>query len=163
MIPTPSSPVIASVDRNETIPRRTAISLKIRLTLIDGSQLYVAENYVRLTGWIDYAYQWQTATHQLIHRWDNAHPVDLPTSPYHRNAGPPACWFRRKPSALRANDVGENPYIYRQPYYFRLKYSASGPKASAGKNDSAVRITITAKSSARRSVCRRAAFPTIRV
>lgn len=59
----------------------------MRLVLIDGSQLYVAENYVRLTGWIDYVYQWQTATHKLIHRWNNAHPVDLPTSPHHQHVG----------------------------------------------------------------------------
>jgi hypothetical protein len=88
MTPTPSSPIIASVDRNETTPRRTAISLKIRLTLIDGSQLYVAENHVRLTGWIDYAYQWQTASHQLIIRWDNAHEVTgIATSPHHQHVG----------------------------------------------------------------------------
>ena len=59
----------------------------MRLTLVDGSQLYIAENHVRLTGWIDYAYQWQTADHKLIHRWDNAHPVDLPTSPHHQHVG----------------------------------------------------------------------------
>lgn len=59
----------------------------MRLTLIDGSQLYVAENYIRLTGWIDYAYQWQTADYQLIHRWDNAHPVPFETSPHHQHVG----------------------------------------------------------------------------
>jgi hypothetical protein len=88
MTPEPSSPIIVSVGRNETIPRRTAITLKMRLTFLDGSVLHVTENHVRLTGKIDYAYQWQTAGYQLIHRWDNAeHHNHISTFPHHQHAG----------------------------------------------------------------------------
>ncbi|MVM40652.1 hypothetical protein GO730_28190 [Spirosoma sp. HMF3257] len=45
--------------------------------------MHVRENYILSSGWIDYAYQWQTSNHQLRIRWDNAHEVDLPTSPHH--------------------------------------------------------------------------------
>lgn len=39
------------------------------------------------TNEINYAYQWQTAELQLIHRWDNAHPVKLFTTPHHQHIG----------------------------------------------------------------------------
>jgi len=80
-----TSPIIASVERNQVIERRSSTSLKIQLTLIDGSTFHVTENHIFLTGWIDYSYHWQTADHQIIHRWDNAHPVPLPTSPFHQH------------------------------------------------------------------------------
>ncbi|MEZ0541938.1 toxin-antitoxin system TumE family protein [Fibrella arboris] len=54
---------------------------------MDQSVLFVRENYVLNSGWIDYSYHWQTADNQIIHRWDNAHPVFLPTSPYHQHQG----------------------------------------------------------------------------
>ena len=58
------------------------------LTFSDQSVLHVRENYILASGWIDYAYQWQTADHQLIIRWDNAHPVPtFNTSPHHQHVG----------------------------------------------------------------------------
>lgn len=59
--------------------------VRSRITLIDQSVLHIRENYILSSGWIDYAYQWQTSNHQLIICWDNAHEVDLPTSPHHRH------------------------------------------------------------------------------
>lgn len=53
----------------------------------NGSVLHIRENYILASGWVDYAYQWQTPNHQLLIRWDNAHPVDLPTSPHHQHIG----------------------------------------------------------------------------
>ncbi|SOD92759.1 toxin-antitoxin system TumE family protein [Spirosoma fluviale] len=59
-----------------------------QLTFSDQSVLHVRENYILASGRIDYAYQWQNATHQLIHRWDNAHPVpQFDTSPHHQHIG----------------------------------------------------------------------------
>ena len=85
--PSLSSPVIVSIDKEEAVQRKTALTLRVHVTLSDGSKLYITENYVLANGWIDYSYHWQTATHQLIHRWDNAHPVNLPTSPFHQHIG----------------------------------------------------------------------------
>ena len=53
------------------------------ITFIDGSLLHVRENVVTATQWVDYAYHWQTSGYELIIRWDNAHAVNLPTSPHH--------------------------------------------------------------------------------
>ena len=58
-----------------------------RIIFSDQSVLHIRENHVVATGWIDYSYHWQTADNKLIHRWDNAHPVDLPTSPFHQHIG----------------------------------------------------------------------------
>ncbi len=58
-----------------------------QLTFSDQSVLHIRENYVIATGWVDYSYHWQTREHQLIHRWDNAHPVPVDTSPYHQHVG----------------------------------------------------------------------------
>ena len=66
-------------------PDLTQIRGHIRF--VDSSILHVRENYIKPINEIDYAYHWQTADHQLIRRWDNAHPVDLPTSPHHQHVG----------------------------------------------------------------------------
>lgn len=140
------SPVIASIDKEEIVQRKTAITLRVRVTLIDGSTLYANENHILSNGWIDYSYHWQTANNELIHRWDNAHAVDLPTSPHHRGAGPSTHRFRREYFPLGTDDAGESPPVHPSATgYFKLKYSASGPSARAGKNDSAVMMMITAK------------------
>ena len=65
----------------------TVDQVRGRLTFIDQSVLFIRENYVLDSGWIDYSYHWQTADDQIIHRWDNAHPVFMPTSPYHQHVG----------------------------------------------------------------------------
>lgn len=65
----------------------TVIQIRGRLTFVDQSVLFVRENYVINDDWIDYSYHWQTAENQIIHRWDNAHVVFLPTSPYHQHVG----------------------------------------------------------------------------
>jgi hypothetical protein len=83
----PFNAIIAASTALDPTSRPDLTQVRGRLTLTDGSVLHVRENYVVITGWIDYAYQWQTADHQLIIRWDNAHAVDLPTSPYHQHVG----------------------------------------------------------------------------
>ena len=80
--------LIHTVDENKSSQRLTTTSIRIKLTLADSTVLYARENYVTHSGWIDYAYQWQTASHQLIVRWDNAHDVpDISTSPHHQHIG----------------------------------------------------------------------------
>lgn len=71
----------------DLVSNPTVDQVRGRLTFADQSVLFIRENHVRASGWIDYSYHWQTATNQLIHRWDNAHDVDLPTSPYHQHQG----------------------------------------------------------------------------
>jgi len=65
----------------------TVVQVRGRLTFTDQSVLFVRENYVVNDNWIDYSYHWQTAENQIIHCWDNAHVVFLPTSPYHQHVG----------------------------------------------------------------------------
>ncbi len=67
--------------------RPNLAQIRGRIIFNDQSVLHIRENVVRDTLWIDYSYHWQTGDYQLIHRWDNAHPVDLPTSPHHQHIG----------------------------------------------------------------------------
>lgn len=83
----PFRDVIAYITRERVEQRKTALTFSVRITFTDGSILHVRENLVTATNEIDYAYQWQTAEHQLIHRWDNAHPVSFDTSPHHQHVG----------------------------------------------------------------------------
>lgn len=72
----------------EFVERPEVTQVRGQLTLIDQSVLYVRENYIIATNWIDYSYHWQTADHRFIHRWDNAHEViGLTTSPHHQHVG----------------------------------------------------------------------------
>lgn len=57
--------------------------LRLHLTLINGTTLHIRENRIISTGWVDYSYHWQTADHQLIHRWDNAHERQSLQIPLH--------------------------------------------------------------------------------
>lgn len=71
----------------EPVNRPEITQVRGQLTLSDQSVLHVRENHIIATGWIDYSYHWQSPTHQFIHRWDNAHPVPLDTSPHHQHIG----------------------------------------------------------------------------
>lgn len=84
---TPFTAIITTSSDEIVQQRKTAISLRMDITFINGSILHVRENVVRETQWVDYAYQWQTANHQLIIRWDNAHEVNVPSSPHHQHTG----------------------------------------------------------------------------
>lgn len=55
--------------------------------LTDGSRLIAHESLFYDTGRTKYSYHWLSTTNDFIHRWDNAHPVDLPTSPHHQHVG----------------------------------------------------------------------------
>lgn len=93
--------VVASTSL-EPVERPDLTQVRGRLTLADQSVLHIRENYVSATGWIDYSYHWQTAKHQLIHRWDNAHLVALPTSPYHQHVGTEENILPSEPMTLEA-------------------------------------------------------------
>lgn len=80
--------IIASVAEQTEEQREATVRLRLRLIFVDGSVLHVRENRVRKTSWLDYAYQWQTANHRLLVRWDNAHEYPgIPTSPFHQHVG----------------------------------------------------------------------------
>ncbi len=61
--------------------------LRLELLFIDLSRLIVHEIFFYDTGREKYSYQWMTATNDFIHRWDNAHPVPVETSPHHQHIG----------------------------------------------------------------------------
>ncbi|TAE33581.1 MAG: hypothetical protein EAZ91_02930 [Cytophagales bacterium] len=65
----------------------TAIQYSGRITFPDQSVLFIRENYILGSELINYSYHWQTVDHQIIHRWDNAHPVPFETSPHHQHIG----------------------------------------------------------------------------
>lgn len=93
--------IIASASDEVVQQRKTAVTIRMNLILIDGSVLHVRENIVRNTQWVDYAYQWQTANNQLIHRWDNAHEVpNIATSPHHQHIGSERNIFSSEPMTL---------------------------------------------------------------
>jgi len=68
------------------IPERQQV-LKIDILFIDNSRLIAFDYLFYDTGRTKYSYQWVSAANQLIHRWDNAHAVNLPTSPHHQHVG----------------------------------------------------------------------------
>ncbi|QKZ13428.1 DUF6516 family protein [Spirosoma sp. KUDC1026] len=71
----------------DPIERPELTQVRGSITFTDSSVLHVRENYITVSGWIDYSYHWQTADHQLIHRWDNAHEVPFSSSPHHQHIG----------------------------------------------------------------------------
>lgn len=81
----PFSHLIIAATPLDPDERPDVTQVRGRLTFTDQSVLYIRENYVLLTREIDYAYHWQTADNQLIHRWDNAHDVPFETSPHHQH------------------------------------------------------------------------------
>lgn len=83
----PFEQLIATSTDQQIQQGRATRRLRMSITFTDSSVLHVRENYVTVSGWIDYSYHWQTADHQLIHRWDNAHEVAFPTSPHHQHVG----------------------------------------------------------------------------
>ncbi|GAB3318728.1 DUF6516 family protein [Larkinella ripae] len=76
-------PIIQHQEVIQLKTRPDLIHLKLKITLIDGSILHVRENHLPLSNWHEYSYQWQTANHQFIHRWDNAHERHLISIPSH--------------------------------------------------------------------------------
>ncbi|MGF7217414.1 hypothetical protein GGR92_003588 [Spirosoma lacussanchae] len=82
----PFARFITEASSLKPVYRPGIMQIRGRLTLIDQSVVHIRENHVLATGWIDYAYQWQTANHTLIVRWDNAHDMPgIDTSPYHQH------------------------------------------------------------------------------
>jgi hypothetical protein len=62
-------------------------TVRLELIFSDQSRLIVYESRFYDTGRFKYSYQWMTKTNELIHRWDNAHEVPLPTSSHHQHIG----------------------------------------------------------------------------
>ncbi|GAB3570287.1 hypothetical protein GCM10027578_26340 [Spirosoma luteolum] len=84
---TPFRLIIDHTSDQEIRPGKATRRLRMSITFADLSVLHVRENYVLQTGWVDYAYHWQAADGTFLHRWDNAHSVDVPTSPHHQHVG----------------------------------------------------------------------------
>lgn len=81
------SPVIRqSSEKLLVVPERQQV-LKIDILFIDDSRLIAFDYLFYDTGRTKYSYQWMSADNQLIHRWDNAHVVFLPTSTHHQHVG----------------------------------------------------------------------------
>lgn len=63
----------------------TSYRLKINITFIDNSRLYVKEYFFNNDD-RKYSYHWVTFSGELIYRWDNApHWRDIKTFPHHRH------------------------------------------------------------------------------
>ena len=73
-------------DKLFIIPDRQQV-IRIDVQFVNDSRLVAFEYIYFDTGRTKYRYQWMDATNDLIHRWDNAHPVNLPTSPHHQHIG----------------------------------------------------------------------------
>jgi len=69
------------------LPRHTHDQVKLRLTFVDGSRLYVTETWVE--GELEvYSYYWVDAEDNLIIGWDNApHHTQIGTFPHHKHVG----------------------------------------------------------------------------
>ena len=59
-------------------------TMRVKLTLKNGSRLMAHESLFYDTGRTKYSYQWMSINNDLIHRWDNAHEVNLSSSPHHQ-------------------------------------------------------------------------------
>ena len=80
--------LIVSSTSFEPVNRPEVTQVRGHLILADQSVLHVRGNYIVATGWMDYSYHWQTTEFELIHRWDNAHPVpQFDTSPFYQHIG----------------------------------------------------------------------------
>jgi hypothetical protein len=84
---TPFKSLILVATPLNPVPGKSANQIRGQLQFIDQSTLFIRENYVLESDWIDYSYHWQAADHQIINRWDNAHSVPFDTSPHHQHVG----------------------------------------------------------------------------
>lgn len=70
-----------------TAPRVDYHAFKLKVTLADGSTLWINEQYYRDT-LERYAYYWLDRYNRLLIGWDNApHHSHLPSFPHHKHVG----------------------------------------------------------------------------
>jgi hypothetical protein len=62
------------------------IKLRMKLILMDGSQLFIRETIISGEK-RKYSYHWQDKNNTTIKRWDNAPDWDLETYPHHLHVG----------------------------------------------------------------------------
>jgi len=74
----------------ELVEEENVQLLRVKAKMIDGSELHVREALFSHTS--KYSYHWQTATGELVLRWDNApHHPEIPTYPDHKHEGEKIC------------------------------------------------------------------------
>ena len=77
--------IILSKTINEYNVQGDRHTVRVRLTLTNGSRLISHESLFYDTSRTKYSYQWMDEVNELIHRWDNAHNVQgIDTSPHHQ-------------------------------------------------------------------------------
>ena len=80
------SPVVSHIEIRTIVDEPDIQVIYLRVSLVDGSVLYVRETIT--PAFDSYSYHWQTADRQLIRRWDNApHWPEIPTFPHHCHVG----------------------------------------------------------------------------
>ena len=79
------SPIVADYEIRQLIEEHTANFLRIEVTLVDGSRLFIKE--LLFPDGEKYSYHWQGIDGQLLIRWDNAPYIEIPTYPHHKHVG----------------------------------------------------------------------------
>ena len=80
------SPIVADYEINQLVEERSASFLRVEVTLLDGSRLFIKE--LLFPDGSKYSYHWQSADGRLLIRWDNApHHPEIPTHPDHKHVG----------------------------------------------------------------------------
>ena len=81
-----SSPIIADYEIHQLIEESSASFLRVEVTLVNGSQLFMKELWFPHES--KYSYHWQNAAGKLLLRWDNApHHPEIATYPDHKHIG----------------------------------------------------------------------------
>jgi len=79
--------ILAELVVEITVPRVDYHAFKLKVTLTDGSTLWISEQYYR-DALERYAYYWLSADNHLLTGWDNApHHYHLPGFPHHKHVG----------------------------------------------------------------------------
>jgi translation elongation factor EF-Tu-like GTPase len=80
------SPIVKTLEVIELVEEESAQLLRARVEVTDGSTPYIREAiFLRAS---KYSYHWQTATGEMLIRWDNApHHPEIPTYPAHKHEG----------------------------------------------------------------------------
>lgn len=78
------NPIVADYEIHQLIEERSASFLRVEVTLLDGSHLFIKE--LLFPDGSKYSYHWQSADEGFMIRWDNApHHPEIVTYPDHKH------------------------------------------------------------------------------
>jgi len=80
------NPIVADYEIHQLVEERSASFLRVNVTILDGSHLFIKE--LLFPDGSNYSYHWQSADGRLLIRWDNApHHPEIATYPDHKHVG----------------------------------------------------------------------------